>query len=137
MVYHEKLHACILSIYDDVRGDNATWLWDGVEWEELLTQGPSRRVAFAMAYDSGRNRVVLFGGQFESKLLNDTWEYGLYPDCDQTTGAGELDIFDFLCFLNKFVAQEPYACDCDTATGQGVCDVFDFMCFQDLFASCP
>jgi plastocyanin len=61
-----------------------------------------------------------------------------YADCDQSTGAGTLDIFDFLCFQNSFVSGEPYACDCDTSTGPGVCDIFDFLCFQNAFVGgCP
>jgi len=61
-----------------------------------------------------------------------------YADCDQSTGPGVLDVFDFLCFQNSFVAGNPYACDCDTSTGPGVCDVFDFLCFQNAFvAGCP
>jgi hypothetical protein len=61
-----------------------------------------------------------------------------YPDCDQSTGAGVLDIFDFLCFQDAFVNADPYACDCDTTTGTGVCDIFDFLCFQNAFvAGCP
>jgi hypothetical protein len=61
-----------------------------------------------------------------------------YADCDQTTGVGVLDIFDFLCFQNSFVGGQSYACDCDTSTGPGVCDIFDFLCFQNAFvAGCP
>jgi hypothetical protein len=61
-----------------------------------------------------------------------------YADCDQSTGTGTLDIFDFLCFQNSFVAGMSYACDCDTSTGPLVCDVFDFLCFQNAFvAGCP
>ena len=30
-----------------------------------------------------------------------------YADCDQSTGAGTLDIFDFLCFQGEFVAGCP------------------------------
>ncbi len=61
-----------------------------------------------------------------------------YPDCDTTTGVGVLDIFDFLCFGNRFSAGDPYACDCDTSTGLGVCDIFDFLCFGNAFnAGCP
>ncbi len=56
-----------------------------------------------------------------------------YPDCDQSTGPGVLDIFDFLCFGNLFSANDPYACDCDTSTGPGVCDIFDFLCFGNAF----
>ena len=63
---------------------------------------------------------------------------GCYADCDQSTGIGVLDLFDFLCFQNSFVLGEPYACDCDTSTGQLVCDLFDFLCFQDAFVGgCP
>jgi hypothetical protein len=63
---------------------------------------------------------------------------GCYPDCDTTTGQGVLDIFDFLCFQNRFDAGSAYACDCDTSTGPGVCDIFDFLCFQNAFdAGCP
>jgi PQQ-like domain len=63
---------------------------------------------------------------------------GCYADCDQSTGVGVLDVFDFLCFQNSFVNAQPYACDCDTSTGPGVCDVFDFLCFQSAFVgACP
>jgi hypothetical protein len=63
---------------------------------------------------------------------------GCYPDCDTGGGPGVLDIFDFLCFGNRFTANDPYACDCDTSTGLGVCDIFDFLCFGNAFnAGCP
>ena len=61
-----------------------------------------------------------------------------YADCDGSTGAGVLDIFDFLCFQTNFVTGSPYACDCDQSTGPSVCDIFDFLCFQSAFvAGCP
>jgi glucose/arabinose dehydrogenase len=54
-----------------------------------------------------------------------------YADCDEN---GRLDVFDFLCFQNAFLAAEPYA-DCDE---NGVLDSFDFLCFQNEFlAGCP
>ncbi len=63
---------------------------------------------------------------------------GCYADCDTSTGVGVLDIFDFLCFGNRFSAGDPYACDCDTSTGPLVCDIFDFLCFGNAFnAGCP
>jgi hypothetical protein len=52
-----------------------------------------------------------------------------YADCDQATGLGTLDIFDFLCFQDLFVAGDP-AADCDGSTSL---DIFDFLCFQDAF----
>lgn len=57
-----------------------------------------------------------------------------WADCDQSTGAGVLDVFDFLCFGNLFAAGDPYACDCDASTGRGVCDVFDYLCFGNAFS---
>jgi trimeric autotransporter adhesin len=54
-----------------------------------------------------------------------------YPDCNDD---GVLDFFDFLCFQNAFLAQDPYA-DCNN---DGVFDFFDFLCFQNEFlAGCP
>jgi serine protease AprX len=51
-----------------------------------------------------------------------------YPDC---TADDALDLFDFLCFQNAFVQQQPYG-DCDQ---DQVWDLFDFLCFQNLFAA--
>ena len=54
--------------FDAARGvtllfaDTETWSWDGTEWRRVATTGPSQRVVSAMAYDAGRQRVVLFGG---------------------------------------------------------------------------
>jgi Immunoglobulin domain len=54
-----------------------------------------------------------------------------YADCDQSTGSGVLDIFDFLCFQDAFVGFSPYA-DCD---GDGLLNIFDFLCFQNAFTA--
>jgi len=59
---------------------------------------------------------------------------GCYPDCDTGTGSGVLDIFDFLCFQDAFIASEPYACSC-AAESTPACTIFDFLCFQDRFLS--
>ena len=56
-----------------------------------------------------------------------------YADCDRQSGRGVLDIFDFLCYGNKFAMNDSYACDCDLTTGAGVCDIFDFLCFGNEF----
>ena len=42
-------------------------------WTRRTTFGPSPRSACAMAYDSNRRRIVLFGGDVLSNLLGDTW----------------------------------------------------------------
>jgi hypothetical protein len=49
-----------------------------------------------------------------------------YADC---TGEGDLDFFDFLCYLNAFDQQDIYA-DCEA---NGVFDTFDFLCYLVAF----
>src|SRR5688572_2097258 len=53
------------------------WMWDGVSWRRVMTSGPSpgARVGHAMAYDSARNRLVLYGGSRGRTILDDTWEW--------------------------------------------------------------
>ncbi len=57
-----------------VLGD--TWQWDGKDWKQFKpTVSPSARVGSAMAYDSARGKIVLFGGRGKTGLLQDTWEW--------------------------------------------------------------
>ncbi len=86
-----------------------------------------------LPYGESRNDIGMHGGP---EACN--WSPMCYADCDKSNGACVLDIFDFLCFQNAFVASDPYGCDCDISTGIGVCDIFDFLCFQNAFvAGCP
>ena len=62
-------------------GDTATypqdtWIWNGTAWSALTTAGtpPPGRWRGGMAYDSGRDVVVLFGGTTVDTYLQDTWE---------------------------------------------------------------
>jgi hypothetical protein len=56
-------------------------------------------------------------------------------DCDLN---GTLDINDYLCFVEAFIDEEPYACGMSGGGGEMTCDVFDFLAFQDAFvAGCP
>src|SRR5262249_22445088 len=48
-----------------------TWEWDGATWTERATTGPARQ-NMGIAYDSARNRTVVFGG---AGPLGDTWEW--------------------------------------------------------------
>jgi hypothetical protein len=59
------------------KGD--TWQWDGKRWAERGDFGPQPRFGLAMAYDSARGRMVLFGGQSQGQVLGDTWELADYP----------------------------------------------------------
>ena len=52
-----------------------TWTWDGTYWTARQDIGPSARSGHAAAFDSVRQRVVLFGGiDQKQSLLGDTWE---------------------------------------------------------------
>jgi hypothetical protein len=53
-----------------------TWTYDGTTWTKLSTlNSPPARSGHGLAYDRGRNKVVLFGGYNGSSLLADTWEF--------------------------------------------------------------
>jgi hypothetical protein len=64
--------------YDGTADKNDTWEWNGNDWTQTLNDsplhGPGARSCHAMAYDSSRLVVVLFGGS-STEYLSDTWEY--------------------------------------------------------------
>ncbi|WP_425273152.1 hypothetical protein [Paraburkholderia steynii] len=52
-----------------------TWSWDGRFWTQRQNIGPQTRSGHAMAFDSNRKKMVLFGGIGPTKeSLSDTWE---------------------------------------------------------------
>ena len=53
---------------------NDTWAWDGQAWTQVADTGPNPRRLHAMAFDSARQRTVLFGGEVGG-ITNDTWEW--------------------------------------------------------------
>jgi uncharacterized protein (TIGR03437 family) len=57
--------------------NNNTWIWDGSNWTQVSPQtSPSARDEYAMAYDSTRGQIVLFGGQLNTSglpIASDTW----------------------------------------------------------------
>ncbi len=65
-------------IVDGVRM-NDTWTWNGTSWEQESPSPlslPAVRSAHALAYDSARDRLVLFGGTSGAQGYPvDTWEY--------------------------------------------------------------
>lgn len=62
-----------------ISGGNSdeTWEWNGTSWSQVFTlNNPSRRHSFAMAYDSVRQRTVLYGGISGGlAATSDTWEF--------------------------------------------------------------
>jgi hypothetical protein len=66
-----------LMMYDGgvLQGAASTWVWQNSTWSRAATTGPSLRNGHALAYDSARNRVVLFGGFRPGQDFADTWEW--------------------------------------------------------------
>ncbi|MEM6990947.1 MAG: kelch repeat-containing protein [Myxococcota bacterium] len=64
-----------------------TWHWDGMDWTELSpASAPSDRQSLMCAYDTFRERLVLFGGGLNpTPLENDIWEF---DGVDWTEGPG-------------------------------------------------
>lgn len=117
----------LIGVGDAVIPADCSWTWNG--WQSDV---PVTTIVVA-----GRGAPG-FGGQIQMDDLVADSELPCYPDCSQATGPGRLDIFDFICWVDNFFLQDPYACDCDTSTGAGVCDILDFVCFRDaFFAGCP
>ncbi|MDQ3991471.1 MAG: kelch repeat-containing protein, partial [Actinomycetota bacterium] len=53
-----------------------TWEWDGATWRKRNPpERPTKRQGHAMAYDAGREVIVLFGGEGISGAQADTWEW--------------------------------------------------------------
>ncbi len=49
------------------------WEWGGVDWDRLTpSERPETRDHTSLAFDTARQRSVLFGGSFD---LNDTWDW--------------------------------------------------------------
>ena len=56
----------------DVAGE--TWKWDGI-WKQITGDGPRKRAAFGMTYDSDQKRVILFGGLWINGQYADLWQW--------------------------------------------------------------
>jgi hypothetical protein len=53
-----------------------TWTWDGLDWKQPpVAQSPPARSSHVMAYDEGRDRIVLFSGSSGATWSTDTWEW--------------------------------------------------------------
>ena len=54
---------------------DTTWIWNGTEWrEDPRSPRPGPQMAFALAYDSARDRIVKYGGWWTAPQ-QDLWEY--------------------------------------------------------------
>lgn len=57
---------------------NDTWAWDGVNWTQVASTGPSARFGVTMAFDSVASDIKLFGGNVSGPSgteQNDLWSW--------------------------------------------------------------
>jgi Galactose oxidase, central domain len=56
---------------------NETWAWNGSRWAQRFPQvSPIARSSYGFAFDTTRNRAILFGGRnSDTNMLGDTWSF--------------------------------------------------------------
>jgi hypothetical protein len=134
---HPGTSANALLVYngDLIAGDTSVYRYAGSGWQSLgqVTGG----VIYALAEYGGDLYV---GGSFTAAggipagNLARLVVVPCYANCDASPAPMALNVNDFVCFLARFAAQDPYAdCNHDSAF-----NVNDFVCFQSAFAAgCP
>ncbi len=83
MIYHGRRKKIILFGGFDYKDNclNDLWEFNGKKWHQLVNDGllPPPRGFHGMAYDSMRDKIVLFGGKAQPQkwyqIYNDTWEW--------------------------------------------------------------
>ncbi|MBL9031767.1 MAG: hypothetical protein JNM80_08675 [Phycisphaerae bacterium] len=117
--------------YIPALGPQGAWAWNSIT-------GPTSRAGQAMAYDAARSSVVMVGGWNGTEALAETWALACEPacpaNCDASTTTPVLNVADFVCFLNRFAAGDPWA-NCDGSTALPVLNVNDFVCFLNKFVA--
>jgi hypothetical protein len=75
MVFHDALGMVVL--LNGRPADNRLWAWDGRHWRVAGDGGPSARELGGAVYDTGRGRLVVYGGRelATGNCLYDTWEW--------------------------------------------------------------
>ena len=69
--YEPYWNSCIPLLIANGIGLKAPYIWT----QKTFTNNPMVRYLLSMAFDSNRNKIVLFGGGNGGTYLNDTWEY--------------------------------------------------------------
>jgi hypothetical protein len=101
----------------------------GCVMQHLAGAGSTPAVAIdgqaASLYTLGASGLLAIGGP------------ACYANCDGSTASPVLSAADFVCFLNRFRANDPYA-NCDGSTVAPVLSAADFVCFLNRFrGGCP
>jgi len=74
-----------------------TWEYNGTDWVQVETSNsPPAKNDHSMTYDSGRGKVILFGGATNTGASDDTWEYpcSLFGDLDCDCDVDVADIME-------------------------------------------
>jgi hypothetical protein len=103
------------------------------EYVEFLRDTNTSNSAGQIAYDQW-----LANGK-SAPVVMDTGKIPMpcYANCDGSSRGPVLNVNDFVCFMNRFAAGDPWA-NCDGSTTSPVLNINDFVCFQMKFASgCP
>jgi hypothetical protein len=53
---------------------NDTWSWDGTDWTQVSTTGPSHR-STVLSSNPATGQLILFGGESGAGYFNDTWTW--------------------------------------------------------------
>lgn len=95
-------------------------------WEDR-TPGPLPRFSGAMAYDSDRDRLVLYGGM-GAYAQGDTWIRRV-PVAGDANGDDAVDVVDLLILVQQFglSQQDPLFDDCADFDTTGAVDVADLL----------
>ena len=84
---------------------NDLWTWDGAAWTPVAapaTPRPAARYEMAIAHDTARNRLVLYGGRTPTGFSSETWEFDgavwslAAPTISPTTRYGHELVYDQL-----------------------------------------
>jgi hypothetical protein len=115
--------------------------WDGKGFEEV----PNAPLAYEIkALDTAWGHALVawvgspgVGGGVAAKAAAWVGCPNCYANCDLSTAGPKLNIADFVCFLQKFAANDPYA-NCDNSSAAPAINIADFQCFLQKFAAgCP
>ena len=95
MVYDDQGGLTVLFGGEDAIGAplNDLWVYDGASWTQRQSndqaRAPFQRREHALAYDSARQRVVLFGGRDRfGNLFDDVWEWDNASWTERTPASG-------------------------------------------------
>ncbi len=112
-----------------------TWLWDGSNWRVIDNNGPSPRYGAAMAYDSLREVLVLFGGSDADGASGETWQFGYGrgdSDFDGLVSATDFRWFSFCLSVTPGLFEIAGCSDLDFNKNNHI-DLSDIAIFQRLF----